>query len=169
MPQQHLALAFGLRPDALSATVEFLGLVGLGGSGLGRRLEAIIGLVVASALSSRYMGVHHAQRMLDAGAAPDEMRALVADPTGGGLEPREREVARFCEQLTREPATMARSDVEALRGAGFDDADIVTIAASVSLENLVCRVADGVGLQLETLPFAPPALEAFQVSSARVA
>ena len=64
---------------------------------------------------------------------------------------------------------MARSDVEALRGAGFADADIVTITASVSLENLVCRVADGVGLQLETLPFAPPALEAFQVSSALVA
>jgi len=38
---------------------------------------------------------------------------------------------------------------------------IITIAASTSLENLICRVADGVGVQLEPEGFAPIALEVF--------
>ena len=156
-----LAQALALRPDALAVTLEYLRLVGLGGSGLGLRLEAIIGLTVAATLLSRYMGVHHAQRLLDVGATSDEVEALASNPSGSGLDPRESEVIRFCERLTRAPGTMVRSDVEALQAVGFDDRDIITIAASASLENFICRVADGVGLQLESESFTPAALKAF--------
>ncbi len=158
---RNLAQALALRPDALAVTLEYLRLVGLGGSGLGLRLEAIIGLTVAATLLSRYMGVHHAQRLLDAGATSDEVEALASNPSGSGLDPRESEVIRFCERLTRAPGTMVRSDVEALQAVGFDDRDIITIAASASLENFICRVADGVGLQLESESFTPAALKAF--------
>jgi len=158
---RNLAQALALRPDALAVTLEYLRLVGLGGSGLGLRLEAIIGLTVAATLLSRYMGVHHAQRLLDAGATSDEVEVLASNPSGSGLDPRESEVVRFCERLTRAPGTMVRSDVEALQAVGFDDRDIITIAASASLENFICRVADGVGLQLESESFTPAALKAF--------
>ncbi len=158
---RNLAQALALRPDALAVTLEYLWLVGLGGSGLGLRLEAIIGLTVAATLLSRYMGVHHAQRLLDVGATSDEVEALASNPSGSGLDPRESEVIRFCERLTRAPGTMVRSDVEALQAVGFDDRDIITIAASASLENFICRVADGVGLQLESESFTPAALKAF--------
>ena len=158
---RNLAQALALRPDALAVTLEYLRLVGLGGSGLGLRLEAIIGLTVAATLLSRYMGVHHAQRLLDAGATSDEVEALASNPSGSGLDPRASEVIRFCERLTRAPGTMVRSDVEALQAVGFDDRDIITIAASASLENFICRVADGVGLQLESESFTPAALKAF--------
>ena len=158
---RNLAQALALRPDALAVTLEYLRLVGLGGSGLGLRLEAIIGLTVAATLLSRYMGVHHAQRLLDVGATSDEVEALASNPSGSGLDPRESEVIRFCERLTRAPGTMVRSDVEALQAVGFDDRDIITIAASASLENFICRVADGVGLQLESESFTPAALKAF--------
>ncbi len=160
-PVRNLAQALALRPDALAVTLEYLRLVGLGGSGLGLRLEAIIGLTVAATLLSRYMGVHHAQRLLDVGATSDEVEALASNPSGSGLDPRESEVIRFCERLTRAPGTMVRSDVEALQAVGFDDRDIITIAASASLENFICRVADGVGLQLESESFTPAALKAF--------
>ena len=158
---RNLAQALALRPDALAVTLEYLRLVGLGGSGLGLRLEAIIGLTVAATLLSRYMGVHHAQRLLDVGATSDEVEALASNPSGSGLDPRESEVIRFCERLTRAPGSMVRSDVEALQAVGFDDRDIITIAASASLENFICRVADGVGLQLESESFTPAALKAF--------
>ena len=158
---RNLAQAFAVRPDTLAVTVEYQRLVGLGGSGLGRRLEAIIGLTVAATLMSRYMGVHHAQWLLETGATTEEVEALARNSRGSGIDPRESEVIRFCERLTRAPATMVRSDVEALRAVGFEDRDIVTIAASTSLENLICRVADGVGVQLEREGFAPIALEVF--------
>jgi len=160
---RNLAQALALRSDALAVTVEYQRLLGLGGSGLSGRLEAMIGLTVASALMSRYMGVHHAQWFLEEGATPDDVEALANHRSRSRLDPRESEVIRFCERLTRAPATMVRSDVEALRAVGFEDHDIVTIAASTSLENFICRVADGVGVQLEPEGFAPTALEVFGI------
>jgi len=140
----NLARSFGLRPDALKATIEFGRLLGMGGSGRGRRLEAMIGLVVSATASLPYLGVHHAQAFLGGGGTPREVEQLVKDPTGGGLKGAEREVARYCEKLTREPGTMARSDLEALRQVGFSDRELVTIAASASFENFLGRVAAGV-------------------------
>ncbi len=58
---------------------------------------------------------------------------------------------------------MVRSDVEALRAVGFEDLDIVTIAVSTSLEKFVCRITDGVGVQLEPEGFAPIALKVFGI------
>lgn len=148
-PIRHLAQAFGTRPDALKATLEFGRLLGMGGSGLGRRLEAIIGLVVSATAWMPYTGVHHAQALLDAGGTANEVEKLVQDPTGGSLTGPEREVARYSEKLTREPGTMAHSDLEAVRQVGFADRDLVTIAASAAFENYLGRVAAGVLVQLE--------------------
>ena len=156
-----LAQALALRPDALAVTVEYQRLLGLGGSGLGRRLEAIIGLTVAATLMSGYMGTHHAQWLLETGATPDDIEALANNRSKNSLDQRENEVIRFCERLTRAPATMVRSDVEELRAVGFEDRDIITIAASASLENFICRIADGIGVQLEPEGFAPIALKVF--------
>jgi alkylhydroperoxidase family enzyme len=161
-PRRHLALAFGLRPEALDAALAFGRLLGMGGSGLGRRLEAIVGLAVAATLWVPYLGVHHAQAFLDAGSSPEEVEALVRKPAEGALAGREREAARFCEKLARLPNAMARSDVEDLRAHGFDDRDILTLAASVSYESFLCGIAAALGIRLEEEAFAPAALKAFE-------
>ncbi|MBI2358011.1 MAG: hypothetical protein HYV04_03735, partial [Deltaproteobacteria bacterium] len=114
-----------------------------------RRLEALIGLVVASTAWMPYAGAHHARALLDAGAAPGAVEKLVEDPAGGSLAGPERAVARYCEKLTRDPGTMARSDLEAVRQAGFADRDLVTIAASAAFENFLGRVAAGTLVRLE--------------------
>lgn len=160
-PRRHLALAFGLRPEALDAALGFGRLLGMGGSGLGPRLEAVIGLVVAATLWVPYLGVHHAQAFLDAGASPDEVAALVGKPAEGALVGRERETARICEKLARLPSAMARSDVEALRAHGFADRDILTIAASTAYQSFLCGIAAALGIRLEEEAFAPAALNAF--------
>jgi alkylhydroperoxidase family enzyme len=163
--QRHLALAFGRRPEALDAALAFGRLLGMGGSGLGRRLEAIVGLTVAATLWVPYLGVHHAQAFLDAGASPKEVTALVGKPDGGTLAGREREVARFCEKMTRLPSAMSRPDAEALRAAGFDDRDIVTILAAAAYEAFLCGTAAALGIRLEEEPFAPAALKAFELTA----
>ena len=164
---RHLASAFALRPEALHATLSFGRLLGMGGSGLGRRLEAIIGLVTAATLWNPYMGLHHAQALLEAGGTPDEIQGLLQNPSGGPLSGGEREVARYCEMVTRLPTEVTRSDVETLRQHGFDDRDILTIAASVSFENFLGRVAAGLGVALEEYDVAPAALESFHVVPTR--
>ena len=160
-PLRNLASAFALRPEALRSTLEYGRLLGMGGSGLGRRLEAIIGLVVAITQWVPYMGVHHAQALVSADGSSEDVEALVDDPSGGKLHGNEREVARFCEKVTRSPSAMALSDVEILRRCGFDDRNILTIAASASFESFLCGVTAGLGVKLETAEFAPASLQFF--------
>jgi uncharacterized peroxidase-related enzyme len=55
----------------------------------------------------------------------------------------------YAEKLTRTPAAMRREDVEALRQAGFSDADVLHIAEVTAYYAFVNRVADGLGVELE--------------------
>ena len=55
----------------------------------------------------------------------------------------------YASKLTRTPGAMARADVEALRAAGFSDADVLAIAEVVGYFAYVNRIADGLGVTLE--------------------
>ncbi len=56
---------------------------------------------------------------------------------------------RYVEKLTLAPASVARHDVEALRAAGFGDADILAIAEVAGYYAFVNRIADGLGVSVE--------------------
>jgi uncharacterized protein YciW len=56
---------------------------------------------------------------------------------------------RYADKLTRTPGAMEPGDVEALRGTGFSDADILHIAEVVAYYAYVNRIADGLGVNLE--------------------
>jgi alkylhydroperoxidase family enzyme len=160
-PLRNLGLSLARRPEALAAAVEFARLLGMGGSHLGRRVEAIIGVVVAALHGVPYLGVHHAQALLDEGASPGEITALARGSDPNVFDGRERAIIRFCARATQAPSTMARADVEFLRAAGFDDRGILTIGASAAFESFLCGVAAGLGVGLEHDRFAPEAMAAF--------
>ena len=56
---------------------------------------------------------------------------------------------RYAVKLTVTPQEMVRSDVEALREAGFDDRSILAIAEVVAYYAYANRIADGLGVTLE--------------------
>lgn len=53
-------------------------------------------------------------------------------------------------KLTVSPGEMVEADVDALRSVGFSDRDILDIAEVVGYYAYVNRMADGLGVQLET-------------------
>jgi len=55
----------------------------------------------------------------------------------------------FAIKLTADPGAMERSDVDALRDAGFTDLDVLDIVEVVGYYAYVNRIADGLGVQLE--------------------
>jgi alkylhydroperoxidase family enzyme len=55
----------------------------------------------------------------------------------------------YAEKLTRAPSTVRRADVDALRAAGFRDADVLAIVQVVGYFAYVNRLADGLGVELE--------------------
>ena len=92
-------------------------------------------------------------------AHADDLRAEVAeealvdavqnDYRRAPLTEADRRMLDFAVKLTREPRSMTREDVEALRAVGFDDTaihDIVQITGFFAYYN---RLADGLGIELE--------------------
>lgn len=79
----------------------------------------------------------------------DDLRAEVAAEGERAETEADRRMLDFAVKLTREPRSMTREDVEALRAAGFDDTaihDIVQITGFFAYYN---RLADGLGIDPE--------------------
>ena len=56
----------------------------------------------------------------------------------------------YSNKLNREPGSICRTDVEQLKTAGFDDLAIHDIVCCVSYFAFVNRIADGLGIELES-------------------
>ncbi len=56
----------------------------------------------------------------------------------------------YVEKLTSTPGEMTESDVVALRDVGFTERDILDICTVTAYYAYVNRIADGLGVQMET-------------------
>lgn len=56
----------------------------------------------------------------------------------------------YSEKLTVSPASVSETDITSLREAGFTDRDILDICEVASYFAYVNRIADGLGVALET-------------------
>jgi uncharacterized peroxidase-related enzyme len=72
------------------------------------------------------------------------------DYTQADLTPRERAMLDFAHKLTKTPWAMRESDVQSLRDVGLDDLGILHVTLSASWFNYINRVADALGVRLES-------------------
>ena len=72
------------------------------------------------------------------------------DYRAADLDAPTRALLDYAVKLTRAPAGMARADVEALRATGFSDRAIHDAAQVVGYFNYINRIADGLGVDLES-------------------
>lgn len=78
------------------------------------------------------------------------MEVLSASPEHAPLPDRTQALVSYALKLTREPGRMAEADLAPLRAAGLSDRGIHDAAAVVAYFNFVNRVAEGLGVDLET-------------------
>lgn len=57
---------------------------------------------------------------------------------------------RYVDKLTRSPGKMTEEDVSSLRAVGFGDVDILSIVEVAAYYGFVNRIADGLGVELES-------------------
>jgi GNAT superfamily N-acetyltransferase len=67
------------------------------------------------------------------------------------LSPADRAMLEYAAKLTQEPWNMVERDVQALREAGFGDEAILDINQVTGYYAFVNRLADGLGVELETM------------------
>ena len=75
--------------------------------------------------------------------------ALAEDYRTAPITDADRAMLDYAVKLTREPWTMQKDDVLALRRAGFCDAAILDINQVTGYYAFVNRLADGLGVELE--------------------
>ena len=78
------------------------------------------------------------------------MAGLKEDYRRLDLEAADRAMLDYADKLTRTPGAMECSDVEALRSAGLSDEAILDINQVVAYYAFVNRLADGLGVELES-------------------
>jgi uncharacterized peroxidase-related enzyme len=94
--------------------------------------------------------VHHRRglrRLLENDAL---LGRIDVDWRSAGLDARRAVMLGYAEKLTLTPGQMDEADVVALRKAGFVDRDILDICEVVAYFAYVNRIADGLGVTLET-------------------
>lgn len=79
----------------------------------------------------------------------DLAEALKRDWRTADLDEQDRAMLGYVEKLTKNPVSVWRDDMEALRAVGFDDTAIVQITLIASFFNYINRVADGLGVGRE--------------------
>ncbi len=140
--------ALSLSPEALEQVKRLNETLAFGSSALSRIQEEAIATVVAAANRCRYGALTHGGFLrLHSG---DEQLAsdLLADYSQSGLAGEDQAMLEFAVKLTLEPAAVGRDDVEGLRGAGFDDKEILSIVLITGLVNFMNRLAQGLGVDV---------------------
>lgn len=74
---------------------------------------------------------------------------MASDYRSAPISEAERAMLDYAVKLTREPWTMTRDDVEALRRAGWSDTAVLDINQVTGYYAYVNRLADGLGVELE--------------------
>ena len=131
-------------PAALDGLSELLGHVTRSGS-LTYRQRAILVTSCASALGDSYCSLAWGTRL--AGEAGEEFAERVLRGDDAPLDSTERALARWARRLARDPNATTAADVQSLRAAGFDDAQIFAISVFVALRIAFSTVNDALGTQ----------------------
>ena len=66
-----------------------------------------------------------------------------------GLPPKQIAMLEFAEFLTTNPSGITEDWVNELRSVGWADEDVIDIVHVAALYNYMCRVADGLGVELQ--------------------
>ena len=143
----NVFLAYAWRPEHFRAFFGYYDTLMRGDSGLSRAERELIALAVSAANECLYCTVAHAAalRVLSKNAVIADQ--VTANHRHADLTPREKALVEFAVRLTREPATVGHSDVEALKAHGLSDADVWDAGAIAAFFNLSNRMAAVAGLR----------------------
>jgi uncharacterized peroxidase-related enzyme len=99
-------------------------------------------------------GVHAAtaERM---GVAVGLPHRIVRDAELADVAPKLRPVLALARKLTLSPASVTKADADAVAAAGWDDAALYQAVAVTALFNLMNRLVEGLGIELDPAYVAP--------------
>jgi uncharacterized peroxidase-related enzyme len=137
----NVLLAYSFNQDKLKAFVGFYNELMLGPSGLSKLEREMIAVAVSSINHCFYCLAAHGAAVRQLAGDPKLGELMAMNFRAAELPPKQRAMLEFAAKLTESPDKMVEADRQALRDAGFNDADIWDIAATASFFNMSNRMA----------------------------
>jgi alkylhydroperoxidase family enzyme len=130
------------QPIAVEGLFDLMGQAARAGS-LTFRQRGILVAACASALGDAYCSLAWSTKL--AGEAGEQVAGSVLRGDDDGLDPSERVLAQWARQITPDPNATDVTDIQSLRDAGYDDAQIFAMTAFVALRIAFSTVNDALG------------------------
>lgn len=73
---------------------------------------------------------------------------IAHDYRNAGLDEKDTAMLEYAEKITLNPSQVTGKDVARLRRVGWNDRDVLDIAAVTSYRNFITRMADALGVEL---------------------
>jgi uncharacterized peroxidase-related enzyme len=145
----NIAKIFSLRPDLLEAQHVFSRAIQFGGSSLGVKREEMVSVLVGALLKCSYWTVAHGEFLRkEIDGDYDLVMAIARDFRQASLDDKDKAMLEYAEKITVSPSEVNESDVQKLKQAGWNEVEILDIAALTSYRNFITRIADALGVQL---------------------
>jgi alkylhydroperoxidase family enzyme len=131
--------AFALRPEVYEAWLQLLGAVK--GSSDERRYE-LATLAAARQLRSSYCCLAHGKVLAEKFYDFESVPALP-----DGLDAADRAIMAFAEKVVADATAITEADVDALRGHGLSDDEIVDVVLAATIRCFFSKTLDALGVQ----------------------
>ncbi|TFV63563.1 UNVERIFIED_ORG: hypothetical protein E4P37_14395 [Bacillus sp. AZ43] len=138
----NLSHAWAHQPEAHDALMDLVRQAAAA-AGLSFRQRGVLVAACAGALGDPHCSLAWGSRL--AGQVGDDVAAAVLRGDDSGLEPGDAALARWARRLVRDPSATTPADVQALRDAGFDDAQVVALTLYAALRIAFSTVNDALG------------------------
>jgi alkylhydroperoxidase family enzyme len=74
--------------------------------------------------------------------------AIARDFRNAQLDAKDKAMLEYAEQITVNPSTVGEPEVQRLKQVGWNEVEILDIAAVTSYRNFITRIADALGVEL---------------------
>lgn len=137
----NVLTAYAFNETKLRAFTEMYNDLMLGDSNLTKLEREMIAVVVSSVNKCFYCLTAHGAAVRQLSGNPILGEQMVMNYRAAQLEPKQKAMLDFTEQLTESPESIEEDDREILREAGWSDRDIWDIASVAAFFNMTNRVA----------------------------
>lgn len=140
----------GLLPETLTPHVDLYRTLMFGKGPLTRRQREMIAVVVSETNRCGYCVHHHGDSLYRLTKNKQLADQLKSDYHRAGLGKSVETMLDFAAQLTAKPGGDFSREVSTLKQVGFSDSEILHITLIVAYFNFVNRIANGLGVDLES-------------------
>jgi uncharacterized peroxidase-related enzyme len=141
-------------PEFMEATSQSFGTVMMSETELPRATKEMIAAYVSNLNQCSYCVSHHVDAMQQYGVDNSVAQQISQDFREAGLDEKTRKLLEYSEKVSKNAYKVVARDFDELRNAGWSDRQILEATAVVAQFNFVNRIADALGVELESVPQA---------------